>query len=621
MLAARILDGVIERYTRPEMGAVWSEQAQARGLAPGRARRGRRARRAGRRARRGRRARSATARRSRSRRSRSARRSPTTTWPRSSTWWPASVGEAGRWVHHGLTSSDVLDTALGAPARAGGADPRGRRAPTTATRWSGARASTRTRSASAARTACTPSPRPSASSSPASPSRRTATCAGSSARSRQASVGALSGAVGTYAANGPEFEEAVLRAARASRARTSRPRSCRATATPSCWRRSRWPAPASSASPPRSATSSAPRCARSRSRSAPGQKGSSAMPHKRNPIVMRADHRHRAAAARLRPGRARERRALARARHLALVGRARGAARRDDPARLRAAPRAAGGRGDDRARRPDAREPRRHPRRALLAARAARAGGGRAARATTPTGSSRRRRSAPGTRARRSATCSPQAAPEPRPRRDLRPRRLRAPRGRDRRPARRALLGRTEACRSSLGFLGVLAFSFTLPATREAVEELDPTFVGIGREVVAAVPAALILLATRAAAGRRASSWRGWASSRSGVTLGWPAPHRARAAGPDLGAQRGDRRAAAGGHAPWRRSCARASIPRAGSGSASTAGLVAVLAFAASRGRACCSGGDVMILAGVALRGDRLRGGRRARRASWAAGA
>ena len=30
-----------------------------------------------------------------------------------------SVGEAGRWVHHGLTSSDVLDTALGAAALAG----------------------------------------------------------------------------------------------------------------------------------------------------------------------------------------------------------------------------------------------------------------------------------------------------------------------------------------------------------------------------------------------------------------------------------------------------------------------------------------------------------------------
>jgi len=32
-----------------------------------------------------------------------------------------------------------------------------------------------------------------------------------------------------------------------------------------------------------------------------------------------------------------------------------------------------------------------------------------------------------------------------------------------------------------LGFLGVLAFSFTLPATRVAVEQLDPVFVGIGR--------------------------------------------------------------------------------------------------------------------------------------------
>ncbi len=48
--------------------------------------------------------------------------------------------------------------------------------------------------------------------------------------------------------------------------------------------RSRSPAPASSASRPRSATCSGPRCARSRSRSRAGQKGSSAMPHKRNPI-------------------------------------------------------------------------------------------------------------------------------------------------------------------------------------------------------------------------------------------------------------------------------------------------------------------------------------------------
>ena len=40
------------------------------------------------------------------------------------------------------------------------------------------------------------------------------------------------------------------------------------------------------------------------------------------------------------------------------------------------------------------------------------------------------------------------------------------------------------------GFLGVLAFSFSLPATRLAVEDLDPTFVGLGRALVAAALAA-----------------------------------------------------------------------------------------------------------------------------------
>ena len=38
----------------------------------------------------------------------------------------ASVGEAGRWVHHGLTSSDVLDTATGLQIAQSGAHPRGR---------------------------------------------------------------------------------------------------------------------------------------------------------------------------------------------------------------------------------------------------------------------------------------------------------------------------------------------------------------------------------------------------------------------------------------------------------------------------------------------------------------
>ncbi len=61
------------------------------------------------------------ARRSRSRRSTSARRSSTTTPPRSSTCWRPSAGPAGRWIHYGLTSSDVVDTGMALQLRAGGA--------------------------------------------------------------------------------------------------------------------------------------------------------------------------------------------------------------------------------------------------------------------------------------------------------------------------------------------------------------------------------------------------------------------------------------------------------------------------------------------------------------------
>ena len=47
------------------------------------------------------------------------------------------------------------------------------------------------------------------------------------------------------------------------------------------------------------------------------------------------------------------------------------------------------------------------------------------------------------------------------------------------------------------GIVAVMAFSLTLPATRVAVAELDPVFVGLGRSVVAAVIALLILLFAR----------------------------------------------------------------------------------------------------------------------------
>ncbi|BAZ12044.1 putative carboxylate/amino acid/amine transporter [Calothrix sp. NIES-4071] len=47
------------------------------------------------------------------------------------------------------------------------------------------------------------------------------------------------------------------------------------------------------------------------------------------------------------------------------------------------------------------------------------------------------------------------------------------------------------------GFLGVLGFSLTLPATRVAVTDLNPVVVGLGRAVVASVPALLTLWLTR----------------------------------------------------------------------------------------------------------------------------
>ncbi len=47
------------------------------------------------------------------------------------------------------------------------------------------------------------------------------------------------------------------------------------------------------------------------------------------------------------------------------------------------------------------------------------------------------------------------------------------------------------------GFLGVLIFSLTLPATRMAVSAFDPVFVGLGRSVVAAGFALILLIVTR----------------------------------------------------------------------------------------------------------------------------
>ncbi len=47
------------------------------------------------------------------------------------------------------------------------------------------------------------------------------------------------------------------------------------------------------------------------------------------------------------------------------------------------------------------------------------------------------------------------------------------------------------------GFIGVAIFSLTLPFTRIAVQHVDPLFVSVGRTVVAAAAAIIVLLATR----------------------------------------------------------------------------------------------------------------------------
>ncbi|MCK8467372.1 DMT family transporter [Microbacterium sp. KSW4-16] len=71
------------------------------------------------------------------------------------------------------------------------------------------------------------------------------------------------------------------------------------------------------------------------------------------------------------------------------------------------------------------------------------------------------------------------------------------------------------------GLLGVLAFSFTLPLTRIAIDGLSPLFVGAGRAVVAALLAGIALAVTRQ---RRPTTtqWGRLAIVAGGVVAGFP---------------------------------------------------------------------------------------------------
>jgi drug/metabolite transporter (DMT)-like permease len=71
------------------------------------------------------------------------------------------------------------------------------------------------------------------------------------------------------------------------------------------------------------------------------------------------------------------------------------------------------------------------------------------------------------------------------------------------------------------GFVGVASFSLTLPATRVAVASFDPVFVGLGRAVVAALLAAIVLVASRTRWPGRAVLAR-MAVVAGGVVVGFP---------------------------------------------------------------------------------------------------
>src|SRR3954470_9285511 len=69
--------------------------------------------------------------------------------------------------------------------------------------------------------------------------------------------------------------------------------------------------------------------------------------------------------------------------------------------------------------------------------------------------------------------------------------------------------------------LGILGFSFSLPATRLAVADLDPWLVAFGRATVAAVLAAAYLTATRAPR-PTGGQLRSLVVTAGGVVVGFP---------------------------------------------------------------------------------------------------
>jgi drug/metabolite transporter (DMT)-like permease len=151
------------------------------------------------------------------------------------------------------------------------------------------------------------------------------------------------------------------------------------------------------------------------------------------------------------------------------------------------------------------------------------------------------------------------------------------------------------------GGLGVLAFSFSLPATRLAVEDLSPSVVGLGRALVAAALAAALLAWRRERLPARRDVPRLLATGL-GVVIGFPlfsslalreltSAHATVIVGllPVVTAVFA---VTQGGERPGRRFWA-----------AALAGLAAVLVFAATQGATGLALADLYVLLAVALCG------------------
>ena len=153
----------------------------------------------------------------------------------------------------------------------------------------------------------------------------------------------------------------------------------------------------------------------------------------------------------------------------------------------------------------------------------------------------------------------------------------------------------------ALGALGVLAFSFSYPATRLAVVDLDPFLVAFGRAAVAGLLAVLYLLAVRAPR-PTPIQWRSLAIVAAFVVIGFPT-----LTGIALQAKTSAHVAVVTALMPA--ATAVAAVIRAGERPsrmfwlAAGAGAVAVIAFAISQGAGGLDPDDVLLLVAVVIIG------------------